>query len=113
MELMQVSLKFSACLAFCWYVSKIWKFNKYVSKKWLKDGAKILMDRESDVVVTRGDETGRWGRLNISARQKCKKKASRQPFEQSIREGKAGGTEGSGKGVSHWGWCVCKKRVDP
>lgn len=70
------------------------------------------MDREFDVVVSREEETGRWGRLNISARQKCKK-GHKESFEQSTHEGKSGGAECSGKGVSHRGWCVCKKKVDP
>lgn len=37
--------KFPACLPFCWYVLKICKFDKYVSKKWLKDGKKITPPR--------------------------------------------------------------------
>lgn len=60
-----------------------------MSKKWLKDGAKILMDRESDVVVTGGDETGRWKRLNIFARQKRKKKKPQDsPLNNPFMKGK-------------------------
>ena len=67
------------------------------------------MDGEFNVVISWEDETGRWGRLNISARQKYKK-GHKTALWTILHEGKAGGAESSGKGIFYQGWYVLKKK---